>query len=825
MKAIIKKENLIGKYLPFEQQTELPLGSIASGLNMLRKGLFGGWKPRKGYTLINTSATGAEIISLHRYVNPHYGDFHLFAQMGAGLYSLSTAAENLITASGELITTADGEILLVTVDAKPLDQRVSLGSSLKTVGETPGFSCVVGTNWIYADGSSRPLIYGGIQPFCDGFMVYDGATGSYVDYTDKVVDASDTSYGVVTAHADTVYYVGMKERGTAITLNVKKANTAAVTATVKTFRSGSWTDVSATDGTKTTNTHDTSGSLSWASSSDDIMTVLGNRQLYWYQVSFSGAPTEIEVSSCWVEWPISHLTNKWDGAWRSPSGALFYDHSATEYIDKLGSVTDDAQSTYMDISSMQIEDYIYVKTVERVLGFGFTMVEDNINTAAQKVDLIECMTSAGWASVGAFTDKTLDSTGTKSFAQTGTLWITNAYSPQESTLLGDDTPGYWYRISLDGALSATVQVAEIYYASWPETLNEYTGCVEFLGKLALWGDVRYANRLLLSDYDRPDFLCNTVERYSPPFGAIDPILNCAVVGDYIVVYKERGIFLWDGAASQPLTVSSSIGIASSKSLAIISSGDRTLKENESRLILMHQNREGVYKLAISGSSFLMTKVDEQIRNYFLPAESEYIGDVHITNLQACYEKTTDTYRLFLPDRVLAYSIGTMEWLPPWEYELVPNTMLDTIGPDDEHLVVAGTNGGFIQRMELVASDRDSSNAEVAIEHKLKTRPIYSSVENIPAITGLLRKTWLELATDSGTITYKLYKNHATSGAEVAEPDAASLIESGKSVKVQRFDHSLEDTICFQAELISNTIGQQMEVYSITYQLEQIRTVI
>ncbi len=826
MKQLIKKENLIGKYLPFEQQTELPEGSIVSGLNMLRKGLFGGWKPRRGYTLLNTTPIGTKVLSLHRYMNPYYGDFHLIAQIGANLYSLSQASTELLTEDGEVLTTEDGHDLLITTEAAPLDQRTSLGSSLAAVGSDSGFSCMVGEDWIYADGSGRPLIFGGDQPYCDGFISYDGASSSYIDYTQEVIDGDGDSYGIITAHADSVYYVGMKERGSKIHVSIETANTNNVAATVKAFRSGSWTDTSATDGTEGTDTHDTSGTLSWSASDSDTMTVLGNRQLYWYQISFSGAPTEIHISSCQVERSLCSLTNKWDGEWRNPSGALFYDHSVTEYIDKLGSVTDGAQSTYMDISEMQTDDYIYIKTVERALGFGFTMEEDNINTAAQKVDLVECMTSSGWVTVGAFTDKTLDTAGgTDGFAQTGTIWITNEYSAQESTLLGDDSPGYWYRLSVDGALSTGVKIAEILYASWPEALGTYTGCIEFLGKLALWGDKHYPNRLLLSDYDKPDFFCNKVERYSPPFGASDSIINCATIGNYIIVYKEQGIFMWDGEAAKPLVISTDIGLASPKTLVLISSGDRTLKERESRTILIHQDRGGIYKLTVDSDGYQIAKISDQIRNYFLPAETEYIGDVNITNLQAYYEKTTDTYRLVLPTITLSYSVGTVEWLPIWSYALNLSVGLSSIGPDNEYIVLAGTDDGFLLRLEQVTSDRDSSNTIIAINHKIKTRPIYASEEGILAITGVLRKTWIEVETDSGTITYRLYKNQASTGSLITEPEAPTLTKADAEIQVQRFDHSLEDTVCFQIELESDTIDQQLQLYRLAYQLERIRTVI
>jgi hypothetical protein len=315
------------------------------------------------------------------------------------------------------------------------------------------------------------------------------------------------------------------------------------------------------------------------------MSVFGNRQLYWYKIIFSGAPTLIEVMSCRVVRAIQEMTNKWDSVFRNVLGAFFYDASALSYNDKLGAVTDGVSSTTMDIGSMTTSDYIYIKTLEPALGFGFLLGEGAVNSNNAEVDLIECIGPTGWVSVGTFRDETLDTAADSSFANSGVIWLDEEHEPQLSIFQGDRALGYWYRISIDAALSANPEITEIVYASWPKTLRPVKGCVEFNGQLILWGESRYPNRLIVSPYNRPDQLCNIEERYSIPFGSEEPIKCCLVLGDNLAVLKESGFYLVASDLTTMTKATQDVGIAGAKTAVVIESGDKTLKEDELLSIL------------------------------------------------------------------------------------------------------------------------------------------------------------------------------------------------------------------------------------------------
>jgi len=376
---------------------------------------------------------------------------------------------------------------------------------------------------------------------------------------------------------------------------------------------------------------------------------------------------------------------------------------------------------------------------------------------------------------------------------------------------------------VNNTLSSDVKIGEIAYAAGPSELSYFSGCVELAGKLVLWGDELYPNRLLLSDPNKPDVFANIEERYSPPFGGSE-IIRCVVTtGDYLVVFKETGIYLWDGVADKPLVINNTIGIGGPHTAKLITSGDKTLKEDEVRSIVMFQNKDGVYKLSVSTDSYLITKVSEQIADYFKPAKSAYIGDSYINDLSAEYEPVSDTYRLFLSDRTLVYSIGTDEWYPYWDYALVPTCGLSCVGPSDDNILLYGTDEGHILIADEVTTDRSTSNAATKIEHEIKTRPIFLSEENFNAVTGTLREIWTEMLEDTGAIIITLYTNRETTGSELSTPLAPSLSNSDVSVIIQRFDMSSTEINCFQLKFASSTLNQKMEIYSFDYHYDQLLT--
>ena len=176
------EEHFTGKYDGVIPALLLPKGSLSGGANVRKVSPGGGWKVRKGSTLWNTAALGDPdaINSLHYYKNPKKEDAHFIGQYDSKLYDL----EALPTGGYSGVT--------------------SLGV---TVGTTPGFSDVVGENWFYADGSGRPITWGGDEPLCSGFVVYDSSATAYIDYTRKVTDGRTSTLALLGTGVSDTYFV------------------------------------------------------------------------------------------------------------------------------------------------------------------------------------------------------------------------------------------------------------------------------------------------------------------------------------------------------------------------------------------------------------------------------------------------------------------------------------------------------------------------------------------------------------------------------------------------------------------------------------------
>lgn len=821
---ITKTEKLTGSYVPFENPGNLAEGSIVDGLNVRRADFFSGWKPRPGYTLINTTSIGSELKALFRYTNPRWQDYHLITQVGNSLRDNTISTEELLTQGGETLLTQSLELLLAISSGSPLAQTANMGASIfDGVSATPGFACVVSEDWIFADGSGKPVIYGGKTPTCNGFLVDDGSS-NISDYTKLVRNTDTSTYAILPSDASMVYYVCSKEIANAIHLGFgSSVNTNSVTATVSAWRSGSWTSVSASDGTSGTVTHDTDGSFEWTAGADEVR-VLGGIMGYWYRVSVSGAMTITHVVTCRISRPAVRMTNKWNGVYNYPTGVLFYDASDTSYVDVLGLVTNTSESQYLDLSSATTSDYLYVKAPEGIVGIGVVMVQGSENGNAATIDGSEYWNGSAWTSLSR-TDDTTNDGGTVSFAQSGTVWLDLTSQTSVRRQVGSDAvAGHWIRLSWSAALSADVKIATIVYVGLPDEFPTVNGCVEYNGRALYWGPFEYQNRLLISPYQKPDQLDDLDGRYSPPFGGDDIIIGCIVLEDVVLVAKEKGLFFMiensDGTFSVN-RLTSQVGLSSPKSLVTAEVGESNLRNEEIIPIVLFEDLDGWYKISRQGN---IVKISDVIRNYFDPNASEYIGAANVGNTQGYFSPLDGTLRAIYSDRELVYNIKRAEWYPSWQRELTLTTATAVKGTNNQYTLIGGTSEGFLINLEDGTSDRDSSNSETTINHKIKTRVIYALDNNSNQIKGTFRYLWAEFKTDTGTITSKIFLNRVTSGTSITSPSAMSLVDSGKDYTLVRQELSESNTYCFAFEFESDTLNQTMEILGFTHAIAPVGSV-
>lgn len=801
MAVVAFKEPFVGKYDGVIPPTLLEPGWVAGGENMRKVSVNGGWKPRKGCALHNTTAaeSGAAIKSLHRYENPLSEDYHFIAQCNSKLLDATT---------------------------DPPTKGTTFGTDLGvTVGTTPGFSCTVREDFFYADGSSAPVCWGGDTPRCSGLLVErNAATGYYHDFTKVVTDGrSDTSATLGVAASD-VYYVCGSEILDGITLDLGTVNTTdAATITVYSWVSGAWADRSATDGTLSSGkTHAQDGSITWTRNSTDTMQVLGGIMGYWYKIVPSAALTDgVTVISCTVTRDATTITNKWDGILEWVSGCRFRDASDDEYEEVLGKVSNESTSMYMDISEGTTSDLLLIKTPEPATGFAFGVVPQYANLDDAQIDLIEYWDGTDWVDITTFTDGTLDGAGDSSFAGTGLVTWNGAATTAsvKRTMPGDAFPGHWYRVTWDATLDTNTRIFLVQYMPFPESLPAYDGCVEFKGRLFLWGDPEYPNRLRYSAKDMPDCFSGRDSGYTDQFGDMKKVLCAVPFYNELIVFKEDSVFLLEGYSPGTfgvLKVSNTVGLASPKTAHVVEVGYKGMHEDEPMSIAIWQDVDGVY--VFDGRK--PKKASPPVDDYFNVEYSNCIAAASIRNRQAFTDKLNNEYHFLLPSDELVYNYLTDEWYPIWSRALDLDTGLCFKGTDDRFYTYGATSAGFVMKLETDTTDKNASDADVKIDHSIKTRAIGAVQKSSPTHKFTFRNLWAEFkAQSSGTVTTKTFKNNATSGTTQSSPSAMSMVNSGYSVACPKLNISLQDCDCVQIEFSESTADVEMEIRGITYTLD------
>lgn len=806
------KEPFKGNYDGVTPATLLPVGAISDGLNIRKIGEGGGWKPRKGCTLHNTTTLGSEdVLSLHQYTHPRNSDYHFLAQYNGNLYD----STNDPPASG---TTFGSSIV----------------SSLSTT--VPGFSTMVDEHFFYADGSGRPTVWGGDNPFCSGFIAHydianDGTPDTYVDYTREVTDERTETYATLRADGDDVFYVCSPEIASAIYLDFGTGvNAQAVTCKVWSWQAGAWDDRSsdaawddATDSPAGT-TFAIDGWITWTVQTIDTMSVIGGIMGYWYKVTTSGALTAgVQILGCKVKFAASLMTNKWNGVYEYPTGVRFYDASTEEYIDNTGKVLNESTSQYMQLGVMQTGDFILVKTAEPITGIGFGMVAGYIQDDNAQIDQIDVWTGIAWTAVTTgIIDGTLDETADSSFFQTGVVWFNAAaVAAKRRTFDWDSVPGYWYRVSIDAATTDTdIRVFSMATAMYPDVLPKVKGVIEFKNRLFVWGDPEYPNRLRYSANGRGDCFSGSDSGYTDAFGDMKEIKCALRFYNELIVWKENSVWLLEGYSPQTfgtLRIADTIGLASPKSAQVIETGYPAMKTDEPLSIALWQDTDGVYVL----DGRKPKKVSGPVDHYFNTEYSTAIAAASINNRQSFVDPLNNEYHLLLPTSELVYNYIKAEWYPPWERNIDLLCGLSLRGTDNRYYAYGGDANGHIFRLENDTSDKSAANADVAISHNLKTRAISAKQPEATTLRFTFRKLWIEAKARAvaTAITTTFYKNMATSGAVLTVPAAIDLNVANHSLCTDGVDTSQEGCVCFELKFSLAAIDLEMELWSFLYQVE------
>jgi hypothetical protein len=813
MATQVFKELFNGPYDGVTPATLLPMGAISDGQNLRRVSPQGGWKARKGVTAHNTTAiAAASVLSLHKYKHAYEADYHFIAQCNGNLYDASS----------------DPPTAGTTFAASAL---TSLASSSQ-----PGFSDIVGEYFVYADGSGRPVVWGGDFSRAFGFITSDN--DEEVDASRVVSDGrADTYAAIPNVAADDCFYFCSPEIATGARLKfiASAINSNAATLTVSAWRSAAWADVSdLSDGTADEGaTLAKDGTVSWTVGSDEMRVICGIMG-YWYKVTWSAdLSTGIQIASCDIVFSPARMTNKWNGAFEFPLAVRFYDESAGTYEDYTGKLLVESTSVYLDLNAATTSDFVYIKTAIPATGFGFGVVDETGNTADAQIDDIEVWTDAGWTSVSNIVDETLDATGDSSFYQTGTVWFDGSeVTPRRKKMSFDATAGYWYRVSWDASLSETdifIYLATVAY--FPEELPAYDGCIEFKGRTFLWGDPEYPNRLRYSSVIRPDCFAGNDSGYTAPFGNDSKILACHRFYNELLVLKEDSIWLLEGYSPDTfgiLKLTDKTGVVGPKASCVVEAGSSVMKADEALTVVPVVTHDGLY--LIDGRK--PRKVTGPVAHYFDSEYSTCIEATKLDDIQVFADRVRNEVHILVPYSgtqaafELVYNYVYNEWYPPWKRTVGAAASylvcgVEILGSDGRYYCYGGNSAGVVYLLEDDTSDKDASNADVAIIHYLKTRAISFDQKLPTTLSFTFLKVILEAkqCVTTGTLTTTFFKNLITSGTALATPAALTLAKSGYSLVTDGLVTNQVDCSCFQLKFEAATIDLELEAWAILYSID------
>lgn len=815
----IYKESFSGSYNGITPSTMMEEGGISGGQNMRKISSGGGWKGRGGNTLMNTTAgeDGTAIRSLHYYEHPRNGDTHFIKQINNKLLSNSVNVGEIAQEDGEWLLQENGEAILWEAGGGALDASIELGGDMGvTVGATPGFSCQVGEYIVYADGSGPPLVWGGENPFCRAFLVVlDGTTTVPNDYTSKVIDGRDSTFAVLSTNAAGKFYVVSPERASGVKLEFVTVNTTAETLTVKAWRTDSFDAVAGLDDSTEvsgTTTMAQNGIVAWNESALDTMRIFGGVMGYVYEFSFSGAIEAAEVTKCQVLFDITEMSNKWDSVWNDVANVVLYD--AANYKQVYGSVSNESEE---QVANLATATKVYIKTVQPAAAFGIGIVPDKYESDGAKISALKYWSGSAWTDVFAnISDLTND--GSNSFARSGVIAINNAdaITPQKVAFetVGDFIPGYWYEITFDAAIGADTEMYLTLYAPQPESLGDYNGCAEFNGDLYLWGDRAYGNRLRYANWAHIDCFVGPQAGYTAPFGDESPVKRAINLDKYLIVLKDSSV--WGmGLDRVPFRICDGTGIASPQSAVVSEIGVSNMKKDELVKVLIWQDTDGIYMF---DGQTTVKKISPPIDHYFNPEYSTAISTDNIDNLSAFMDHNNDEYHLCVPDQERVFSTRTLEWYPAFVREMPLSCGITIKTPSGRKRTYGGTETGFLLLLENDTTDKDSSNADVAIIQALATREL-----EVPEILSFnLRRLWFEFKNKvSGSTGIYIYKNGESAVVDFETVSMAHATDSSANYVRPMLDMSLQRINSFKLYFYCSTADVQMQIHNLFYEIEAI----
>jgi len=497
------------------------------------------------------------------------------------------------------------------------------------------------------------------------------------------------------------------------------------------------------------------GEITWTPPADEVATSLQNIPGFVYKLQW---PDDINgsIEQLGIGAPMAPVENIWFGQDVFPTGCYVW--NGTDATDYTAFVNNSVETQFADLSAATNSYVFYIGFAQRMSQIILFPASVAQNTADAQIDEFKFFNASGLSEALPFVDQTLDMAGNSSFSQKGAVrWEPPPEEEEKATtLFGDTTPMFWYRLHWDATLSDPTNIYLIRGVPHPDTVDPSYGT--FGHKRRAWqiAPVRNENSIRYSAADLPN-VWNGLDSGYVFFG--ERPLRAAVA-----YYNEAIVFadteMWQLLGTSPSTfgrlrLSSKVGIVAPRSLVTIESG--VVVGDTIKNVLAWFFNDGIWMF---DNARIWKISSPDIDNFFDPDHDDYINPEYADQTYGVYDFETQICMWIVysgptattPTKVLAMHFPSM-WFGIYDYATDLSSLLSVIS-DKYYTVAGGNSDGKFYLVNDGITDLDASGNTVAVDAFVTTRDMFLSVSE--GIRQRLLSVWTESKAAGGLIELDEY---------------------------------------------------------------------
>lgn len=510
-----------------------------------------------------------------------------------------------------------------------------------------------------------------------------------------------------------------------------------------------------------------SGDITWTAPGDESKTDIQATPGYAYRFGWSTAlDASVTITGLTAHSPMAPVANIWDGMYEPPTGCYVYD--GTDHTDYMAYVNNIVESQYMDLSGVTTTDKIYVGFVQRVNKIIFYPAADGKNTNDVSVTAVKYHNASGTAtSVGTVTDTT--ETSSKMFSQKGYMsWADPGWQNEKMTTIGgDDTPMYWYEITVDAALVDPTYIYYIRGVPLPKDPDPSYGVFAYKRRAWQIAPRNKENMVRYSAANLPNVWNGSDSGYIA-FGE-RPLKAAGAFYNETVLYADTEMWMLQGnkpANFGRLRLSGKVGISSAQSLVEVESG--VVVSDVVKVVLCWFFFDGIWMF----DGVRIWKISApDIDSFFDPDHTDYINPAKLGETTGEYDYATQTVRWAVysgsaattPTKVLVMHFPTLNF-GIFDYGTDIDAMLSVVN-NKYYLVGGGHSDGRFYQLDSGTTDLVAGTA-TAVDAYVITRDEFLSYSD--GLRQRLNSVWMEAQSDGGQLELDEYPDGSKTPQNIAK---------------------------------------------------------